>query len=399
MLGFGSECVVVVEPMTHQPIIRIQIEAFDRYLAGISSPSECALVEEWIANNPERSELIMQARQLDDLYSLAIAGSGKHSSALAWKRFLEKQGADSPSTQALSNLADIHRKASDSQPFITSGHSKPPHALPKVWYRSMSRRVVAGIAIAAVAAFAVFNSQLVGPSNGTSITGATQNFTVYETRAGERTTVILRDGSQVTLNVASRLEVPSDFDGKTRTVRLTGQAAFEVVESSGQPFIVEASGTRSIVLGTLFSVRAYTSNVNVAVQSGKISFAPCNDRDTYQTCNIGSERVVLSANEVGRLTPLGELTVRHVAISDEFSFMDGKLSLHDVSLREAINDLQRWYDVDIILADPSLGDLVFDGAFPAGSVDNLVQALEVVLQVRAERKDRTITVYSRTKGS
>ncbi len=412
--------------MTDQPTTRIQIDVFDRYLAGECSASEHELVEAWISDDPERQQLLVQARQLDDLSSMPdTLRPERHSSVSAWKRFTEKQGAqidrellhgrglshslegrnlthrqnESSNRQNLSNLVGMPKKTPSLQSSLPSGHSGTHRSLPKAWYQSISRSMMMGIAITTAVILVMLGPQLISLREDTSVAALNQKYTIYETRAGERTTVTLRDGSQIMLNVASRLEVPQDFGDKTRTVRLEGQAAFEVVESSGEPFIVEASGTRSTVLGTVFSVRAYTADVNVAVQSGKISFAPCNDGNTYHPCNVGAERVVLSANEVGRLNSRGELTVRQGAISDnEFSFMHGKLSLHGVTLRESINDLQRWYDVEIVLADPSLGDLVFDGAFPAGSVDNLVQALEVVLQVRAERKDRMITVYPREKG-
>jgi ferric-dicitrate binding protein FerR (iron transport regulator) len=76
----------------------------------------------------------------------------------------------------------------------------------------------------------------------------------------------------VTLNVASQLDVPTDFAEGNRTVRLHGEAYFDVAHTGNQPFVVEAAGTKTRVLGTQFGIRAYRpDSVIVAVRTGKVA--------------------------------------------------------------------------------------------------------------------------------
>src|SRR5690606_12258135 len=77
---------------------------------------------------------------------------------------------------------------------------------------------------------------------------------VVKNESGEKSKVDLQDGTVVWLNAASSLTYPSSFEKEeNRTVKLEGEAFFDVVNDPGKPFIVETSQLSIRVLGTAFN--------------------------------------------------------------------------------------------------------------------------------------------------
>ncbi|WP_431261482.1 FecR family protein [Roseateles chitinivorans] len=77
----------------------------------------------------------------------------------------------------------------------------------------------------------------------------------YETGVGERRTVVLKDGSRISLNTASRIHVR--WTPSRRIVELeTGEALFEVAKDPRRPFVAVANGVEVRAIGTSFVVRS-----------------------------------------------------------------------------------------------------------------------------------------------
>lgn len=204
------------------------------------------------------------------------------------------------------------------------------------------------------------------------------SLSTYTTGNGERATVTLPDGSSVTLNVGSKLQVPSNFASGNRTVTLSGQAFFSVISHSGAPFTVISGPSITRVLGTQFSVRHYEddSSATVLVQDGKVS--------------IGSETLV--GGQAVSISSHGASPVRH-ADMNSLSFTKGVLILNNISLLDAIPDLNRWYNVEIRLGDKSFSNREVAGGFEAGSIFDLITVLELMYDARVVKDGRVLTLY------
>jgi ferric-dicitrate binding protein FerR (iron transport regulator) len=83
----------------------------------------------------------------------------------------------------------------------------------------------------------------------------------------------------------------------------------------------------------------------------------------------------------------------HQDVSAELGFVTGQLVLNNLPLKDAIADLDRWYDVDIRLADASLGDRLISAVLKRGSVADVSDVLHLIFSVRAVRDGRTLTLY------
>lgn len=88
--------------------------------------------------------------------------------------------------------------------------------------------------------------------------------------AGYTRYITLPDGSSVVLHAGSRLEYPTVFAGKTREVRLSGEAYFDVYHNPGKPFIIHTGSVKTTVLGTAFNIKSNEKKVVVSVTRGKV---------------------------------------------------------------------------------------------------------------------------------
>lgn len=203
---------------------------------------------------------------------------------------------------------------------------------------------------------------------------------LYTTANGQRATVTLADGTRVLLNVGSRLDVPTNYGITTRELRLSGEAHFSVKQSQGVPLTVTAGSGTAKVLGTEFVVRHYATDTAtiIAVHEGKVAV----------------QSTVLTANQEVFVRG-SSLTEVQTANANRFSFAKGQLILDGGPLRDAIPELNRWYNVDIRLGDLALGNERLAWKSPDGSISDLVSILELAMPVRVERSGRTITLYPR----
>ena len=205
----------------------------------------------------------------------------------------------------------------------------------------------------------------------------------YATANGERANITLPDGSTVALNVASRLDVPVDYAAGNHTVHLFGEALFTVTHHGATPLTVISGMATVRVLGTSFAVRHYATDTTatVAVRDGKVM--------------VGN--VVLTAARMIDVGPLGTTAVRPAAAS-RFSFASGVLTIDSMPVAQAVPEFDRWYGVDIRFGDPSLRRVQIEGKFPAGSVSDLTEFLQYMLNARVVRDGRTLTLYPNTSS-
>src|SRR5690606_27779737 len=166
--------------------------------------------------------------------------------------------------------------------------------------------------------------------------------------------VILPDGSKVWLNSASSLTYhpPRSREGK-RTVELEGEAFFEVSEreavAGGRsvriPFVVRTRNQEVEVLGTQFNVSAYGDDeeTKTTLVKGTVNVVSA----------LGGASSILKPNEQATLRG-DELSVKTVDVGPFVEWKDGLFSFHETGLRDAMNQLSRWYDLTVTYegADP-----------------------------------------------
>lgn len=353
--------------MLREPPFVPDVEMLDNYLAGQLSLADAERVRQWAASHDVRGVLV------ETLQVYARGGSvlERPVDVERGERLLREYGV-----HGLVHRGGMRRLIGKS----LRGGSFKSQPLPRRGCTTQPRR--SGwrpFAVALSAGVAVTVTGWIAGMRYLSQREAASNLT-YTTGNGQRANITLPDGSTVALNVASRLDVPADYAAGHHTVRLAGEALFTVVHHDGQPVTVVTGSAKVCVLGTSFVVREYAtdSTATVAVRSGKVMV----------------QSVVLSATQQAEFGKTGVVHVRPADLS-QFSFASGVLTLKAVPLRDAIVALDRWYNADIRLASPALGQRQIMGEFTAGSLSDLVTTLEVTFNVRVVRDGRVLTIYPR----
>ena len=83
------------------------------------------------------------------------------------------------------------------------------------------------------------------------------------------------------INAESQLRFPVTFSDKERTVRLTGEAYFEVSHRENTPFVVEVGNMRVRQYGTKFNINAYNEAPEVVLVAGSIGVSGDGGEEAY----------------------------------------------------------------------------------------------------------------------
>lgn len=185
----------------------------------------------------------------------------------------------------------------------------------------------------------------------------------YATSLGERRTVRLADGSRVTLDTDSRIEVKLHRTSRKVTLA-SGQALFDVAPDPSRPFVVEAGDARVTALGTLFDIRLRDEGVEVTLVEGRVSVRQAST-DASWVLNPGEQVATAAARPA----------VRRVDAERETSWTSGRLVFDNLTVAEAIAEANRYSDVKIRLQAPEIEGVPISGVFNAGDTEALAGAL------------------------
>ncbi len=264
----------------------------------------------------------------------------------------------------------------------------PPHHRPR--QRMFAAAAVAAFAVGAGLWFALGQPwPQAGPSTAHAVAAGH-----FQTAVGERSTVRLSDGSVVTLNTASHMQV--ELSSATREVRLfDGQAIFEVAQDSTRPFVVLAGDRRITALGTAFDVRVDRRRVMVTLVEGKVAVDQLPDaRAAGDVTASGVLPAARAELEVGEqlVAPLGGVaTVQSTDVERITSWRQGRLIFEADRLADALLEMNRYAGAPIVLDDPTIGELRLSGVFRTGQPVAFASALEQYFPLQVvERSDATV---------
>lgn len=254
-----------------------------------------------------------------------------------------------------------------------------------------SRSSYWGAAIGAVAAvfFWVFLWFVIAPApiahsprnSGWTAASAQAEAGVYRTGVGERSAVVLPDGSIATLDTDSELRVA--YSNKERGVHLDkGQALFEVAKGRPIPFQVYANGQRIIAVGTTFNVRIDGDRVQVSMVEGVVKVRP-----TYIPPKAGApvQEVTLRAGEVLTTRLDQPNLINSVSTREIATWRGGLLVFQDEKLSDAVAEVNRYTDRPIRLADASIGNYRVTGVFRTNDPGHFATAMSEVFPLEVDR--------------
>lgn len=211
---------------------------------------------------------------------------------------------------------------------------------------------------------------------------------VYETRKGETRALTLDDGSVVTLNTATRLEVR--YSQSLRLVRLlSGEALFDVAKNASRPFVVQAASVDVRAIGTSFTVAATANRtVKVLVREGVVEVARPTVPAEAATRLEANTRATISDTTA----PLVLARVTPVEVSRGLAWREGQLIFAGESLSTAVAEFARYSDTRIVVSDPALSGNGVAGVFDAKDPVGFARAVASSLEGRAEAREGYVLI-------
>ncbi|MDX9881192.1 MAG: FecR domain-containing protein [Prolixibacteraceae bacterium] len=192
-----------------------------------------------------------------------------------------------------------------------------------------------------------------------------------ETAFGVRSQIELADGTKVWLNSGTRLTYPDQFKGKTREVKLKGEAYFQVRSDEDHPFYVDLGSYKIKATGTSFNITNYADNHNafVYLEQGKVQLTGAD----------GKKEIQYKQMDAGELLVLDKQKKAYqVQKTDGIKYLgwtEGKLIFRNDGINEVAMRLGYWFNAEIVIQDQSLNEYIFTATFENETLDEALKLL------------------------
>jgi transmembrane sensor len=193
--------------------------------------------------------------------------------------------------------------------------------------------------------------------------------------AGQKSTITLPDGSTVKLNAESTLTYGVSFNNEIREVNLEGEAFFMVVKNEQAPFTVNTGDVKATVLGTSFNVRNFSEEIDI-----QIALATGSLRVEGNNQNGNQSKLVLVPNEMTSYTKSsGEMIKSNFDPEEVLAWKNNTIYFNQANLTEVERKLERWFGVNIVLANQPITPVSLSTTFTNQSLENTLETLKFTL--------------------
>lgn len=214
--------------------------------------------------------------------------------------------------------------------------------------------------------------------------------TKYQTSYGEVKRITLTDGTTVTLNARSVLEVKRGFGQKNRTVYLEGEAFFEVKQKAEEPFMVNTKKLSVAVLGTSFNVSAFANDQEqtVSLKKGKVRVELPSKK--------GSEDIILTPGEEIKYSKSGDaIKVGKVNNKEILSWQKQIIYFEDASIDDVVNKLERFYGVHIDIRYLHSRNWQLTGEYKNATLEEILESLSFNYNLKYKIEGGRVILYEK----
>ena len=334
-------------------------ESFRQYCMG-SNPTAIAFWEAWIGSHPQKAAEIQEAKQL---ITILNARQGNVQEQL---RQL-KDGID---------RFDLFKET------LTAKPSPAPVGRHYIIPWKYAAGIAASLLVVAVAAYVLFSRKAARPPAEIAAVAPLR----IQSGAEPRKTVVLPDGSVVTLHSHSTITLASQFGQSSRELVLSGEAFFDIAHNEHHPFIVHTADVNVEVLGTLFNVSAYPegSFTETSLFRGKVSVS-IKDHPEQKVILTPSQKLVITHVAGAGNAPVAESLLKKVPLAvdpidhkaKEIAWVRNRIKIEDEPLETIAARLQAWYGIPIVFTDEEVKKLRYSGTFESETVVKALEALQL----------------------
>ncbi len=213
---------------------------------------------------------------------------------------------------------------------------------------------------------------------------------------GQKSQIVLADGTKVWLNSDTKIKYPGNFDKNQRDVYLEGEAFFEVTKNAHQPFVVHTSLVDVKVLGTKFNVKAYTdeSEIETSLFEGKINLvmsSSSNENPVEKEVEPGQSFVYSKTDH--------RLAANKFAQDEINGWKKNQLIFKDDTFSNLIKKVERWYDVKVVYDEKLFSDRRLTVELYEGErLDRLMKIVGLALSVDYKYEKGKISLTPKTRN-
>ena len=206
----------------------------------------------------------------------------------------------------------------------------------------------------------------------------------FEAPSGEKSKIILADGSQVWLNSETKLQ----YDAMNpRSVILNGEAYFEVKKNRSHPFMIEtSSGMKVKVTGTRFNLRSYDNEsfVETSLEEGEVIIEGMNSEKLAILKPGQQSKYDLKSHEI---------SVQNVSSEIYSIWRNNELRFSDITFEELVPRIERWYGISIKLDSAIEKDDRFTMTIKTESLRELLNMMQLTSKFNYEINGSFVDIH------
>lgn len=327
----------------------------DKYIAGTCTDEECATVEAWYAQwNQDLPDSLSEGQLQAALQRVQdrLPAADQKSTFLIWKNWIAAAAIVIMTSAGIwfftfrnTNLSTSQSSVSLMQHDLSPASNKAVLTLPNGKTVNLSNTKT-GIVIDINKLTYNDGTEISTPNSDKEESGSSTKQMIVSTPRGGTYQVILPDGSKVSLNAASTLKFPANFQSeKIRNVQLIGEAYFEVSKDQSKPFLVESENQQVKVLGTHFNINAYPGQpyIKTTLIEGSVNVSSSAIQSDKQVVTLRpNQQAILKAHK---------FQVSEANIKEAIAWKEGYFIFNGERLVDIMQQISRWYAVEVIFKD------------------------------------------------
>ncbi|MES2056048.1 MAG: FecR domain-containing protein, partial [Pseudomonadota bacterium] len=219
--------------------------------------------------------------------------------------------------------------------------------------------------------------------------------TSYSTGTGERRVVMLDDGTRLTLDAATQVNVRMDRNSR-RLELISGRAKFDVAHDALRPLSVLARNRLTLATGTSFSVELLAEQMRVVLYEGRVEvMAQAPDGTRHTILPPPGAPGLVPGSELVASTQAAATRIAPTDVSRSLSWENGQLTFDAEPLAVAVDRMNRDAREKLVIADPRIGAYIVNGVFLGADADAFVEGVCALHPVQATREPGRIVLTYR----
>jgi len=205
--------------------------------------------------------------------------------------------------------------------------------------------------------------------------------TTYKTEIGEKSTILLPDGSEVVLNSNTMVSYYTKDWDTDKKVFLKGEGFFTV--KKGSLFSVATNEGTIQVLGTQFNVNSQKNYLDIQCFEGKVKVKSQN-KDVILT----KGRAYRIENNIGQLSTF---------MDSKPKWIDGESTFNKVPLPHVLNALKNEFGISFIYKKENYDHEYYTGSFIHDDLDTSLQMVLSAMGITYKKKGNKVFLNKKEK--